>query len=173
MDFIELQDAYKLLKNTEFGLILRILNKKEKTRKNQNVKLDEQIEIDNFESNYNPKKHLFEWLLYPFLPGVFFLNMLLAIPMVTFLIFGINEKSTSKNKSRFIINFFLFSIFGVIPILSGFVFIINLFYGKIMEGNIFWWFVFIEITFAILYYVISWIIRKVFIRKIKTELIML
>tara|TARA_R110001606_G_C15257150_1_gene638071 strand:+ start:687 stop:941 length:255 start_codon:yes stop_codon:yes gene_type:complete len=80
-------------------------------------------------------------------------------------------KSKSKNKSSFIIKFLLFSIFGAIPMLSCFVFMNYLFYGKIIEGNIFWWFVFIEIIYAILYYLVSWIIRKVFLQNIKTELI--
>ena len=165
-DFLELQDAYEYLQS--ISLNERCL----KTERNSTVSENEINESNhNYESEYVEKKKPYDWLYTILLPGAILNLMFLSIPMVVSLFFEIDVKDKSNTKAEYFGNLILYLIFGAIPMLFAFGVIIFFAYKKIENGSWIWWFIAIEILLANLYFGISYLKRKFFSRKIKTDLI--
>ncbi len=165
-DFLELQDAYEFLQS---------LNLNERYLKYEQNLSDSENEINesdnNYESEYVEKKKPYDWLYIILLPGAILNLMFLSIPMVISLFFGMDVKDKSNTKTEYFGNLILYLIFGAIPMLFAFAVMIFFAYKKIESGSWIWWFIAIEILLANLYFGISYLKRKYFSRKIKTDII--
>lgn len=178
--FIKLQDAYDCLRAADFDSLRQEIDGiygvtikhdySENQEKNTNTTSDK--EHESFETEYVDENSRLSWLIIFIFPGLLVTCFMWGIPFIAWFLF-IEKKIIVPYTFSEIVMTVVGFIIGVLPTLLFLLAIPYLLYLNALDGSWFSWFMLIQVALAHLYYCITYVVRKCFMKGIRYDKILL